>query len=154
MPSSKTIAGLIGPTLIAIAVALLVNLESFPALAESVSRDPLLIFVSGVLMFIAGLAIVRVHNRWEADWTVLVTVLGWIALIGGLARMMFPTELAAMATKVSQDKGLIAAEAVVLLVVGAFLSYKRYSRKQAVNCRCRRDPRRQCIGYRQLIRCW
>ena len=88
MPSSKTIAGLIGPTLIAIAVALLVNLESFPALAESVSRDLLLIFVSGVLMFVAGLAIVRVHNRWEADWTVLVTVLGWIALIGGLARMM------------------------------------------------------------------
>ena len=133
MPSSKTIAGLIGPTLIAIAVALLVNLESFPALAESVSRDPLLIFVSGVLMFIAGLAIVRVHNRWEADWTVLVTVLGWIALIGGLARMMFPIELAAMATKFSQDTGLIAAEAVVLLVVGAFLSYKGYSRNQAVN---------------------
>jgi cytochrome bd-type quinol oxidase subunit 2 len=133
MPSSKTIAGLIGPTLIAIAVALLVNLESFPALAESVSRDPLLIFVSGVLMFIAGLAIVRVHNRWEADWTVLLTVLGWIALIGGLARMMFPIELAAMATKFSQDTGLIAAEAVVLLVVGAFLSYKGYGRKQAVN---------------------
>jgi cytochrome bd-type quinol oxidase subunit 2 len=129
MPSSKTIAGLIGPTLIAIAVALLLNLESFPALAESVSRDPLLIFVSGVLMFIAGLAIVRVHNRWEADWTVLVTVLGWIALIGGLARMMFPIELAAMATKFSQDTGLI----VVLLVVGAFLSYKGYGRKQAVN---------------------
>jgi cytochrome bd-type quinol oxidase subunit 2 len=129
MPSSKTIAGFIGPTLIAIAVALLLNLESFPALAESVSRDPLLIFVSGVLMFIAGLAIVRVHNRWEADWTVLVTVLGWIALIGGLARMMFPIELAAMATKFSQDTGLI----VVLLVVGAFLSYKGYGRKQAVN---------------------
>ena len=133
MPRSKTIAGLIGPTLIAIAVALLVNLESFPALAESVSRDPLLIFVSGVLMFIAGLAIVRVHNRWEADWTVLVTVLGWIALIGGLARMMFPTELAAMTAKVSQDTGLIATEAVVLLVVGAFLSYEGYSRNQAVN---------------------
>jgi cytochrome bd-type quinol oxidase subunit 2 len=133
MPSSKTIAGLIGPTLIAIAVALSVNLESFPAPAESVSRDPLLIFVSGVLMFIAGLAIVRVHNRWEADWTVLVTVLGWIALIGGLARTMFPIELAAMATKFSQDTGLIAAEAVVLLVVGAFLSYKGYGRKQAVN---------------------
>jgi hypothetical protein len=129
MPSSKTIAGLIGPTLIAIAVALLLNLESFPALAESVSRDPLLIFVSGVLMFIAGLAIVRVHNRWEADWTVLVTILGWIAPIGGLARMMFPIELAAMATKFSQDTGLI----VVLLVVGAFLSYKGYGRKQAVN---------------------
>jgi uncharacterized membrane protein HdeD (DUF308 family) len=81
---------LIGPTLIAMAVALLVNLNSFPApLVESVSRDPLLIFVSGVLMFIAGLAIVRLHNRREPNWAVLVTVLGWIALLGGLARMLF-----------------------------------------------------------------
>jgi hypothetical protein len=133
MPKSKTIAGLIGPTLVAMSVALLINLNSFPALVELVSRDPLLIFVSGVLMFVAGLSIVRVHNRWEADWTVLVTVLGWLALIGGLVRMLFPTQLAEIAPKVGQETGLIAAEAVVLLVVGAFLTYKGYSHRHAVN---------------------
>jgi hypothetical protein len=133
MPNSKTIAGLIGPTLVAMSVALLINLNSFPALVESVSRDPLLIFVSGGLMFVAGLAIVRVHNRWEADWTVLVTVLGWLALLGGLVRMFFPLQLAEIAPKVSQETGLIAAEAVVLLVVGAFLTYKSYSHRRAVN---------------------
>jgi hypothetical protein len=133
MPTSKAIAGLIGPTLIAIAVAVLINLGSFPALAESLARDPLLVFVSGVLLFVAGLAIVRVHNHWGGDWAVLVTVFGWIALLGGLARMIFPTEFAAMATKLSQDTGLIAAEAVVLLVLGAFLSYKSYGPDLAVN---------------------
>jgi hypothetical protein len=46
MPNSKTIAGLIGPTLVAMCLALLVNLNSFPALVESLSRDPMLIFVS------------------------------------------------------------------------------------------------------------
>ena len=97
MPNSKAIAGLIGPTLVAMSVALLINLNSFPALVDSVSRDPLLIFVSGALMFVAGLAIVRVHNRWEADWTVLVTVLGWLALLGGLVRMLLPIQLAEIA---------------------------------------------------------
>jgi hypothetical protein len=133
MPNSTTIAGLIGPTLVAMSAALLINLNSFPALVEPVSRDPLLIFVSGGLMFVAGLAIVRVHNRWEADWTVLVTVLGWLALIGGLVRMLFPIQVAEIAPKVSQETGLIAAEAVVLLVVGAFLTYKSYSHRHAVN---------------------
>jgi hypothetical protein len=33
MRTSKTIAGLIGPTLVAIAVAVVLNLGSFPALA-------------------------------------------------------------------------------------------------------------------------
>jgi hypothetical protein len=38
-------------------------------------------------MFVAGLAIVRAHNRWRADWTVLVTLSGWLALTFGAARM-------------------------------------------------------------------
>src|SRR5438876_12411781 len=71
MTTSKTIAGLIGPTLVAIAASMLLNIGSFPALAEQVSRDPALIFVSGILLFVAGLAIVRIHNRWTNGWPVL-----------------------------------------------------------------------------------
>ena len=55
MTISKTIAGLIGPTLVAIAAGMLLNIGSFPELAEQVSRDPALIFVSGILLFVAGL---------------------------------------------------------------------------------------------------
>ena len=74
--TSKMIAALIGPTLIAIAAAMLLNFRSFPQLAEQISRDPALIFLSGVLLFVAGLAIVRAHNIWAGGWPVLVTVLG------------------------------------------------------------------------------
>jgi len=43
---------------------MLLNLASFPALAEQISRDPGLIFLSGFLFFVAGLAMVRTHNIW------------------------------------------------------------------------------------------
>jgi hypothetical protein len=82
MTISKTIAGLISPTLVAIAAGMLLNIGSFPALAKQVSRDPALIFVSDILLFIAGLAIVRVHNRWANGWPVLVTILGWLFVLG------------------------------------------------------------------------
>jgi hypothetical protein len=126
MTSSKTIAGLMGPTLIAIAAALLVNLGSIPALVEPVAHDPALVVVSGVLSFVAGLAVVRVHNHWAADWTVLVTILGWLLLIGGLVRMLFPLWLAGMAASLGRSTGMIAGEAVVLLVIGLYLSYNAY----------------------------
>jgi hypothetical protein len=43
MTTSKMLAGLIGPTLVAIAAAIFcLNLGVFPALAEQVSRDPAL----------------------------------------------------------------------------------------------------------------
>jgi len=127
MANSKTIAGLIGPTLIALAAALLINLGSISALAESVSHDPALVLMSGVLSFVAGLAVVRVHNHWAGDWAVLVTILGWLLLVSGLVRMLFPIRLAGMAANFGQSTGFIeAGEAVVLLVIGAFLSYKAY----------------------------
>ena len=128
MTTSKTIAGLIGPTLVAIAAGMLLNLSSFPALAEQVSRDPALIFVSGILLFVAGLAIVRAHNLWTGGWPVLVTVLGWLAILSGLVRIFFPTGLAAIAGEIAQSTGLITAGAIVFLVLGAFLSFKGYSR--------------------------
>ena len=129
MRTSKTIAGLIGPTLVAVAVAVVLNLGSFPALAEQVSRDPALIFLSGILLFVAGLAIVRAHNIWAGGWPVLVTVFGWLILLGGLARMLFPTQFAAIAAGVGRSIGLIVAAAIVLLVLGAILSFKGYSRE-------------------------
>jgi len=126
MPISKAIAGLVGPTLAAIAVGMLFNLASFPALAEQVSREPALIFLSGVLLFVAGLAIVRVHNVWSGGWPVLVTILGWLALVGGLIRILLPTRLAEIAAGFGQNTGLITAAAIVLLVIGGFLSFKAY----------------------------
>jgi hypothetical protein len=115
MAASKTISGLIGPTLVALAVSMLLNLGTLPALVDQVSRDPALVLLSGIMIFVAGLAIVRAHNLWKAGWPVLVTVLGWLFVLGGLARMLFPTQLAAMAARVAQNAGFIVGEAVVLL---------------------------------------
>ena len=126
MTNSKAIAGLMGPTLIAMAAALIINLNSISALVEPVARDPALILLSGVLSFVAGLAIVRIHNHWAGDWAVLVTILGWLLLVGGLVRILFPIWLAGMAANLAQNTGFIAGEAVVSLVIGAFLSYKAY----------------------------
>jgi hypothetical protein len=83
--TSKKIAGLIGPTLVSIAAAMLLNFSSLPAVAEQVSRYPALIFVSGILLFVAGLAIVRAHNIWVGGWPVLVIALGRVPFFGGRA---------------------------------------------------------------------
>lgn len=42
-----------------------------------------IVYLSGVLMFIVGLAIVCAHNHWTRDWTVLVTLSGWFFLALG-----------------------------------------------------------------------
>jgi|SRR6516225_10608137 len=136
MAMSKTIAGLMGPTLVALAAALLVNIDSISALVEPVSHDPALVLVSGVLSFVAGLAVVRIHNQWGGNWAVLVTILGWLLLVGGVIRMLFPIALSGMAASIGKNTGLIAAEAIVLLAIGAFLSYKATRAAKGIEERC------------------
>ncbi len=129
LTTSRTIGGLLGPTFLAMGVSVLLNLGSLPAMVEQVAHDPALIYVSGILLFVAGLAIVRVHNIWSGGWPVLVTALGWLALLGGLVRMFFPNRLAGIAAQFADSRGLLAGSAVVLLLLGAFLSYRAYCRE-------------------------
>ncbi len=127
MTTSKTISGLIGPTFIVLAVSMLVNLGSLPAMIEQVSRDPALVLVTGIIIFVAGLAIVRAHTLWKSGWPVLVTVLGWLFTFSGVVRMLFPTQLVAIAAGVVHNTGFIVGEAVIMLALGCFLSFKAYS---------------------------
>ena len=59
----------------------------------------------------------------------LVTVVGWLALLGGLSRILFPTRLVAIAVGAVQITGVLPVVAIVFLVIGAFLSFKGYSRE-------------------------
>ena len=47
MATTKMISGLMGPTLLAIGIAMLINAGHFPEMARQVGNEPGLIFVSG-----------------------------------------------------------------------------------------------------------
>lgn len=127
MRTSKTIAALLGPTLIASAISILLNLDAWPAMVEEGFRNPALIFISGYPLLVAGLAMVYFHNRWTLGWPIAVTVLGWLAVLSGLTRVLFPTRLLGMATGAVQTAGVMPISALIVLALGAFLTFKAYT---------------------------
>jgi hypothetical protein len=118
MADSKRIAALLGPTLIALAISEAMNLRN---LAEA-SAPVGLVYLNGTLLFVAGVAILRDHNRWRGGWPVLVTVLGWFAVLGGLIRMFLPAAARSGAPWVY-------ALLIVLLTIGVVLTFKAYARE-------------------------
>jgi hypothetical protein len=118
---SKRIAGIVGPALIAI--ILTENPFVNPHLYDE--QIPPLVYLSGVLLLVAGLFSIRAHNRWSADWPVLITLLGWLAVALGLLRMAVPH--AYITNYTGQSAGVLATEAA-LLSMGIFLTFKAYSR--------------------------
>src|SRR3984893_17065210 len=130
MTTSKTIAALLGPTLVASAISLLANLGTSRTIIEGLSQSPALIMIAGYAAFVPGLAIVYFHNRWTGGWPMLVTVMGWLSLVVGLLRMVFPTPIAALTMKIAPSAaGVFPVVAVVFLLIGGFLSFKAYGRE-------------------------
>lgn len=124
MTNSSRIAGLLGPTLIAISITEWMNLGVFVA-AIGPSFAPH-VYLNGTLLFVAGLAIVRAHNYWTRGWPVLVTVVGWMAMVAGLSRMAAPVA----AQEAGQHLTVVYASLVALLVIGAVLTFKAYGRRE------------------------
>jgi uncharacterized membrane protein HdeD (DUF308 family) len=129
MTTSRTIAALLGPTLLATAAMLFVNLDSMPTLIEELSKNPMLVVLAGYAAFVPGLAIVYFHNRWSSGWPALITVIGWFSLVVGLLRMVFPLQLAAIAEKIVPSASVILPViATIFLLIGAVLCYNGYSK--------------------------
>ncbi len=130
MSTSKTIAALLGPTMIVGALMVLLNLDAMPGIVDELSNSPMLIILAGYAAFVPGLAIVYFHNRWTGGWPVLVTVMGWLSLVVGLIRIIFPVRLAGiMANAAPVLPGVLPAIGVVFLLIGGFLSFKAYGRQ-------------------------
>ncbi len=64
-------------------------LSEFPLIQPHLydTQIPPVIYLSGIIMFVAGLAVVRAHHVWERNWTVLITLSGWFLLLLGPIRM-------------------------------------------------------------------
>jgi len=118
MTPSRRIAGLLGPTLIALAASEALNLRVMAENPASVG----LVYLNGTLLFVAGVAIVQVHNRWTPGWPVLVTVMGWFAVFAGLLRMTAPQSATSGAAWVY---GLL----IVLPAIGIVLTFAGYARR-------------------------
>jgi hypothetical protein len=123
MPNSIFLARLIGPVMALVGVSLLVNESEFRKMAQEAMRSPALIFFSGMILLPAGLAVVLTHNVWVLDWPVIITLLGWVAVISGAVRVFAPQR----ATKVGKDfltrKNFTTVAAAIWLVAGAALCY-------------------------------
>jgi len=126
MANSKQIAGLLGPTLTAMLAA------EFPLVQPHLydAQIPPVVYLSGVLMFVGGLAVVRTHNYWRRDWTILVTLSGWFGVVLGLVRMFFAAQYRQGAANTSARTFMVLEG--ILFGAALVMTFKAYSRDRSI----------------------
>jgi hypothetical protein len=130
MNTSRSLARLIGPIMLVIGIGMAFGLMMEGAGYSSVLKEFIanraLIFLTGVLALLAGVAIINVHNVWEPDWRVIITVLGWLLVLRGIMLLVFPLTVQVFGDRVATSQGGVTAGAALTFVLGALLCIMGY----------------------------
>ena len=114
MINSRQLAQIIGPILSVMTLSEMINLSIWE------SNIPSVTYLNGVLLFVGGIAIIRVHNFWVRSWIILITLMGWLTAMLGVFRMFFPS------AKQASENFSTNLALTTLFVIGLFLTLKGY----------------------------
>lgn len=106
--------------------------ETMRATVMAIIADKPLMFLMAILLVFGGLAMVLEHNIWKGGvLPVVVTVLSWWTLIKGvLLLFVAPETLFGFFYEPGRYARIMPLEAVFVLVLGAYLTYKGFEAPQ------------------------
>jgi len=126
MQNSIFLAKLIGPVALVMGLVILLDPKRVRTMAREVLQGEAFIFLAGIIVLPAGLALVNTHNVWSWDWRVLITILGWLAVVGGIMRMGFGHQLKALGATMIDKRLMLAIPGGLMVLLGAVLSWVGY----------------------------
>ncbi len=53
-------------------------------------KDEKFLIIASFMAIIVGLLNILFHNIWEPNWKIIITLIGWVALLKGLFLFIFP----------------------------------------------------------------
>jgi uncharacterized protein YjeT (DUF2065 family) len=121
MELSNYLAELWGVSLVVVSLAILTKPKYLKKLFAEVENEATMFFW-GMVSLVIGLAMVLAYNVWLQNWQVIITILGWLSLIKGLAVLFFPEYTKKYAKKMENQQWLPIA-LVVLVFIGLVITY-------------------------------
>ena len=95
METAIIVAKIIGIIYVSFGIGLLLNgpfyKREIPKMIESSS----FLMLGGFVAIILGVYIIEKSFNWQDNWTIIITIIGWIALIKGIILIAFPTFIGA-----------------------------------------------------------
>lgn len=119
---TRTLARIVGPYLIVLAVTLFVRQDTLAILLPAFMGHAALVLVTGAFTLMAGLAIIAAHHHWTGASAITISLIGIVAAIKGATLMIVPTLGAEITAGVMRAPPLLLVVAVVVLLLGLWLS--------------------------------
>jgi hypothetical protein len=125
MESSIVIAQLIAVVMGFVTLSLFINPRQYQEIIKDLWKSPVLLYFMWLTSLVIGAAIVFAHNIWVANWTVIITLIGWISGVKWVIMLLFPTWFVAQKKNWTQQNllyiyGLASAIITIVLIRGIY----------------------------------
>lgn len=112
METSYFLAQMLAIGYLTVGIGLFVSREYYRKELPKLLENPGFMMLGGYIALVIGLLITHAHNTWYTDWTTLITIVGWIAVIKGIWLIAFP-QSALQFRKMVQPKNLTVIASIV-----------------------------------------
>ena len=126
MGSANFIAQIIGLLFSIDAVGVLINTAIYRRMVEEFTESPALRYLGGILALFFGLFILNFNNAWTADWTVIITIIGWLSVVKGVLLIVFPNVYLQFANWMRMGDAMMRYMGIIYLLLGLFLTVKGF----------------------------
>lgn len=128
MDTSILLARVFGITMIVIYLGVLLNQKIYHRFWQNLQQQPVVLFLTGFIALVAGLLVIQVHNIWIADWKCIITILGWLMILSGALRILFPEIALKMVSKVFGGKNHMWPNILsgLMLIIGIYLTFEGF----------------------------
>jgi len=127
METSLFIAKIIGVIYTSFGIGLLLNKKYYKSTFAKLIHDSTYTILGGFMAIILGFFILEYHSGSEDDWTVIITVIGWIAIVKGILLIALPRAFGVFKSMFENTKTLNVLTLFVLLFGLLFLYFGFFS---------------------------
>jgi hypothetical protein len=122
MDISIFLSKVLGIYLLIVGSGMLIN-ANIRSIFLKIMKNDTLLYVSDFIGLIIGILLVSSHNIWITDWRLVITLIGWVTLIKGTLRIVFPHLGNKLFVKWIENNASYYTTVVVMILAGALLYY-------------------------------
>lgn len=105
-PMTQFLSQMMAFVFVILAISLWTNNKFYIEMFKQIEKDKVGLFFASIIEMVLGLAIVLQHNLWSTLPEIVVTLIGWGAILEGIAALFWTKKYKKMALRVFSQKGI------------------------------------------------
>ncbi len=122
LSTTQILAVFIGLYMVAAGIGFLTGRGSYATVIDDLRENTALGYVTGVFVFALGAAMVAVHNLWTGPLAIVVSLVGWGALIEGVLMLAIRRTFLGLVKVVPFTPAAMVPYGIAAIVLGAVLA--------------------------------